>query len=151
MELLAARASIVSFLLAAASVVPLTAGAIGVENLKDFEALYGRYAPGGDCKRQPQFVVDVSGFTFEVAGKAEKVTNSEYAASFGGNGYRGIQQWFFPFVGPQETHPILLTFNAAEKPGVVTVEHYDEGTPGMPKASARNAALVQGSPYAKCK
>jgi hypothetical protein len=150
MGLVIARASIASLLLAVASAMPLTAGAVPVENLKGFEALFGRYAPGGDCKRQPQFVVDVAGFTFEVAGKAEKVTNAEYAASFGGNGYQGIQQWFFPFVGPQETHPILLTFNAAEKPGVVTVEHYDEGTPGGPKASARNAALVKGSPYAKC-
>ena len=51
------------------------AGAVEVHDLKGFEQLFGRYAPAGDCKRQPQFVVDVSGFTFEVGGKTEKVTN----------------------------------------------------------------------------
>jgi len=119
-------------------------GAVEVNDLKGFEQLFGRYAPAGDCKRQPQFVVDVSGFTFEVGGKTEKVTNPEYAASYGGRDYQGSEMWFFPF-RTGDGYEILMTFNAGEKSGVVTIDGHE------PKASPRNAALIKGSPYAKCK
>ena len=120
------------------------AGAVEVNDLKGFEQLFGRYAPAGDCKRQPQFVVDVSGFTFEVGGKTEKVTNPEYAASYGGNDYSGSSLWFFPF-RTNDGYEILMTFEAGEKSGVVTIDLHES------KASPRNAALIKGSPYAKCK
>jgi hypothetical protein len=93
------------------------ASAVEVTDLKGFEQLFGRYAPAGDCKRKPQFVVDVSGFTFEVVGKNEKVTDPEYAASY----------------------------------GAVTIDPQDQDYPDGPRASPRNAALIKGSPYAKCK
>lgn len=122
--------------------------AIEVKDLKGFEALFGRYAPGGDCARQPQ-IVDAAGFTFEVAGTREKVANPEFAASYGGNFYEGITQWFFPFRSAQG-YPILLAFNDGEKRGVLSVSGHDEGWRGGPPFSPRNEALVKGSPYAKC-
>jgi hypothetical protein len=133
-----------------AAVFSTGAGAVEVHDLKGFEPLFGRYAPSGDCKRQPQFVVDVAGFTFEVGGKTEKVTNPEYAASFGGPEYQGTQVWFFPF-RTSDGYEILMTFNAGEKSGAVTIDPQDQGYLGGPKASPRNAALLKGSPYAKCK
>lgn len=125
------------------------AQAIEVKDLKGFEALFGRYAPGGDCARQPQIVVDAHGFTFELAGARETVTNPEFAASYGGNFYEGITQWFFPFRSAQG-YPILLAFNDGEKPGVLSVSAHDEGWRGGPPLGPRNQALVKGSPYAKC-
>lgn len=130
--------------------VPSIAGSIEIDGLKDFEALYGRYAPAGDCSRQPQIVVESAGFTFEVDGAKERASRVEFAASYGGNYYEGITQWFFPFKNANGW-PVIMAFNAGEKPGVLTIEPNDEGWKGGPPLGARHQALVKGSPYAKCK
>jgi hypothetical protein len=126
------------------------ASAVEVSDLKGFEDLFGRYAPGGDCRRTPQVVVDVAGFTFEVDGRQEVVTNPEYAAAYGPHDYSGISQWFFPF-RIKDGYPVLMTFNHDEKKGVLAIDPQDQGYPGGPKLSARHQALVSGSPYARCK
>lgn len=125
---------------------------LGVEltDLKGWDVLFGRYAPGGDCSRQPRIVVDVSGFTFDVDGKTQKVTNPEHVLEYQGPDYKGIAQWFFPYHS-NDVHPILMTFNAGETRGRLAVEAYDEGYQGGPPLTAWNKALVGGSPYAKCK
>ncbi len=133
----------------AALATSLMANAVEVHDLKGFEDLFGRYAPGGDCQRQPQIVVDVSGFVFEVNGKKESVTNPEYAASYGPHDYDGLSRWFFPF-REQGDYPILMTFNYGEDPGTLMIEGQGEGFPGGPPFSPMNKALVSGSPYARC-
>lgn len=136
--------------LAATLLLPGLSGAIEIEGLKDFAALHGRYAPAGDCSKKPQILVEAAGFTFEVNGGKEQATRVEFAASYGGNTYEGITQWFFPFRNANGW-PVIMAFNAGEKPGVLTIEPNDEGWKGGPALSARNQALVKGSPYAKCK
>lgn len=135
---------------AAALLLPGLSSAIEIEGLKDFESLHGRYAPAGDCSKKPLIVVDAAGFTFEVNGQKEQVTRVEYAASYGGGTYEGITQWFMPFKNANGW-PILMAFNADEKPGRLTIDANDEGWKGGPPLSARNQALVKGSPYAKCR
>jgi hypothetical protein len=124
--------------------------AIGVKNLDGFEALFGRYAPQGDCTRQPRIMVDKKGFTFEVGAQVETATNPEYAASYGGNFYEGISLWFFPYFDPNKERPLLLTFNAGEQKGVLTVDT-EYNYPGGPKLDAKYQALVDGSPYKICR
>lgn len=124
--------------------------AVEVSDLKGLESIFGRYAPGGDCKRQPQILVDVSGLTFEGAGKTEKVTNPEWAVSYGGDGYDGPARWIFPFRNAPDLYPILMTFNE-DKPGSLAIAGHEEGYAGGPPLTPRNATLVKGSPYAKCK
>lgn len=136
--------------LAVALLLPGLSAAIEIEGLKDFEALHGRYAPAGDCSKKPQILVDAAGFTFEVNGEKEQATRIEFAASYGGNYYEGITQWFFPFKNANGW-PIIMAFNANEKPGTLTIDGNDEGWKGGPPLNARNQALVKGSPYAKCK
>lgn len=126
-----------------------TTTAIEVRDLEGFESLYGRYAPAGDCGREPRITVDSAGFSFEVNGSIERVLRPEYAASYGGDFYEGISQWFFPY-RDDGGFPILLTFNHAETPGRLVVEGHDAGWPGGPPLSTREAVLVGGSPYAKC-
>jgi len=128
----------------------VAAHAAEVQDLQGFDDIFGRYAPGGDCKKQPQILVDVSGFTFEVDGKQDKVTNAEYAASYGPHDYAGISKWFFPF-RLKDGYSILMTFNYNEQKGVLAIDPQDEGYAGGPKLSALNQALVSGSPYAPCK
>jgi len=138
------------FGLCGALIVTGTVQAIDVNNLDGFEKLFGRFAPAGDCNRQPQIIVDRTGFTFEVAGKSEKATHPEYAASYGGNFYEGISLWFFPYFDPDKDRPLLLTFNTGEKKGVLAVET-EYNYPGGPKLEAKYQALVDGSPYRVCK
>lgn len=130
------------------------AAAVEVNDMKGFEELYGRYAPAGDCKRQPQLVVDAGGMTFQVAGASTRVTNPEFAASFfgGASNYEGITRVFFPFRNSsQDGYPIIMMFNADEKKGVLAIDGHDEGWKGGPPLAPRNKALVSGSPYARCK
>ncbi|HQR25003.1 MAG TPA: hypothetical protein PK163_09470 [Steroidobacteraceae bacterium] len=128
------------------------ASAVELQGLKGYQldTIYGRYAPGGDCKRQPQVVADATGLTFEVGGKSEKVTNPEQAMDFNGPDYQGSDIWIFPF-RLKDGYSILMTFNPNSKKGALEIAPQDEGYPGGPKLSPRNQALVSGSPYARCK
>ncbi len=126
------------------------ASAVEVDGLVGFEDLFGRYAPGGNCGKQPQILVDSGGITLEVIGVVEKVSNPEFAASYGGPAYNGISKWFFP-VRIASGYAVLMTFNANEQKGVLLIEGHDEGWAGGPPLSPYNKALVQGSPYARCK
>ena len=144
----------IDFLTALISTLAITAAglvnAVEVTNLAGLEDIFGRYAPGGDCKRQPQVLVELKGLTFSVAGATVKVTNPEYAAGYGPADYAGISKWIFPFRIP-DGYPILMTFNAGEKKGVLLIEAQDEGWQGGPPLSPTNKALVGGSPYGRCK
>jgi hypothetical protein len=126
------------------------ARAVEMNHLKGFEDLFGRYAPGGDCKREPRVVVDEGGFTFESGGKQAKVTNPEFGASYGPPDYAGISKWFFPY-RVKDGYSILMTFNANEQKDTLAIETHDEGYAGGPPLSPLNAALVKGSPYARCR
>ncbi|MEL1263628.1 hypothetical protein [Pseudoxanthomonas putridarboris] len=134
----------------AAAMAPWGAAqAIEVENLDGFEEHFDRYAPGGDCSRQPQVVVGRDGFAFEGGPALPKATRPEYAASFMGNFYEGISLAFFPY--PAEPRPFLLRLNADEKKGVMKIEVYDFDYAGGPKLPDKYRPYIAGSPYLKCK
>src|SRR3546814_1332881 len=63
-----------------------------------------------------------------------------------GNSYQGIGRWFFPFRASDNPGPVLMTFNADEKAGKLTFEPFSNGQ----ALSPLQAALVKGSPYARC-
>lgn len=132
----------------------LPAQAVEMNGMRDFGDLHGRYAPAGDCKRQPQIVIDAGGMTFEVAAARTRVADPEFAASFFGgasDNHEGISRVFFPFRNSQDGYPIIMTFNADEKKGVLAIAGHDEGWKGGPPLTPRNKALVAGSPYSRCK
>lgn len=133
-----------------AVIAPRVGCAVEVSSLEGLEDIFGRYAPAGDCSRQPQVLVELSGLTFEVSGTSQKVTNPEYAVSYAAADYAGISKWIFPFRLP-DGYSILMTFNAGEQPGALLIEPHDEGWAGGPPLSPTNKALVDGSPYARCK
>jgi hypothetical protein len=131
-------------------IAPGTSNSVELTNLAGLEDIFGRYAPGGDCKRQPQVLVELGGLTFELPGATEKVTNPEYAASYAAHDYDGISKWIFPF-RTADGYSILMTFNANEQQGALLIDPQDEGWAGGPPLGPRNKALVAGSPYARCK
>jgi hypothetical protein len=124
--------------------------AVEIGNLEGLEDIYGRYAPGGDCQRRPRISVDVTGITVERDGEPEKATKLEYAASYGGQAYSGIQRAIFPFVSANGW-PVIMLFNYGEKAGALVIEGHDEGYPGGPPLGPRDRALVASSPYARCR
>lgn len=126
------------------------ASAVELAGLEGYERLFGRYAPGGDCTKQPRITVDVRGLTFDVNGKRELVANPEHALSFAGPEYDGKSVFMFPF-RIADGYPILMTFDADEVAGRLVIAPQDEGWAGGPKLSSRNDALVKGSPYQRCK
>jgi hypothetical protein len=140
-----------ALLLLASLGIASASAAATLDGLAGHDDLFGRYAPGGDCQRQPRIVADESGLSFEVAGKTEKATRPEQALGYFGPDYQGISKVIFPFTRPDGEYPIALTFHSEEKPGVLVIEGHAEGYPGGPLLAARNKALVDASPYARCK
>ena len=122
--------------------------AIEVDNLGAFEQHFGRYAPGGDCTKQPQITIDRAGFAFTGGPDLPKATRPDYAASFMGNFYEGSSLFFFPY--PEQPRPFLLTLNADETPGVVKLEVFDHDYPGGPRLPDKYRPYIAGSPYGRC-
>lgn len=133
-----------------ALLVAASVGAVELHDLKGLEGIYGRCAPGGDCSKQPQALVDVTGLTFFTAGKQEKVTNPEQALEYAGPDYQGSDVCIFPF-RLKDGYSILMTFNEGSKIGSPTIAPQDEGYPGGPGLTPLNQASVSGSPYARCR
>jgi hypothetical protein len=124
------------------------ASAITATNLRNvhLDALFGRYAPGGDCKREPRITVDATGFTFTNGGRTVHPARFEHAVSYGPHDYAGISSWFFPFMkNDDDFGSVLMTFNANEKRGLLMIENERAGA-GNPLY----VALAKGSPYRKC-
>jgi len=135
--------------LSAALVAGGSADAIEVQNLDGFESYFGRYAPGGDCTKQPQVVIDREGFSFTGGPALPKATRPDYAASYMGNFYQGIGHWFFPYTA--EPRPYVLTIDADETPGKLTLEVFEFDYRGGPTLPDRYRPYIAASPYAKCR
>lgn len=129
--------------------LPVAVSAIEVDSLEAFREHHGRYAPGGDCARQPRIAIDDHGFTFEGGPALPAATRPEFAASYMGNFYEGISLFFFPYT--TQPMPLLVTLNAGEKPGVLTVEAHDHDYPGGPKLPEQYRPYVAASPYLRCR
>lgn len=134
-------------------VVGLEAGAAHALTLKNLrnqgvDGIFGTYAPGGDCRREPRVVVDGSGFTYHYRGQASHPASFEYAVSYMGQGYQGIGHWFFPFpLSDDDFGRVLMTVNPGEKAG--TLQFEPNLAPGQ-SLTPLQLALVRNSPYAKC-
>lgn len=110
--------------------------------------LSGRYAPQGDCTKQPVIAVTPAGeLSIHTDGKTERI-KPDIAYSYGGNYYEGIQVWLFPYHEPER--PILFNFNTEEQFGRLDITGHDHGWAGGPPLSQPHQALVSGSPYQRC-
>src|SRR3546814_6191413 len=89
-----------------------------------------------------------SDLAFEGGPALPAATRPDYMASFMGNFYEGISEFFLPY--PAEPRPFLLTLNAGEKEGVLALEPYDFDYKGGPRLPDRYRPYVAGSPYLRC-
>jgi hypothetical protein len=95
--------------------------------------IYGNYAPGGDCAKQPRIIVSKAGVHLDTeAGKRGPLPIMVSYTFVGGARYSGIQTWALVKHGGKnrwgdDNTPVILTFNAGEKPGALTAEREDPG------------------------
>ena len=128
----------------------VAASAVTLRSLEGdaFEPVYGDYAPRGDCSLEPRVTIGRSGLIFRAGGKSTQSSTFEYAASFMGQEYNGISLVFFPFpVSEYEFGHVVMTVNADEKPGVISLEA--NLGPGE-RLNGLEAALVKASPLQLC-
>jgi hypothetical protein len=123
----------VSRVAVAASVlmVAASAHAVTINGLQGsgFEHIYGSYAPGGDCAREPRVTIGDAGMTFRATGRTVTAARVEYAASFFGGAYEGDALAFFPFPrGDSDFGPVLMFVNE-DRTGTVRIEA--EAGPGQ--------------------
>jgi len=99
--------------------------------------VYGQYAPAGDCAKQPRIIVNKVGVHLDTAaGKRGPLPIMVSYTFVGGARYSGIQIWVLVKHGGKnrwgdDNTPVILTFNADEKPGG-----------GCPKLSCRFEPVV---------
>lgn len=146
---LAVRLTVV--LSAMALMIPWDAEALTLNGFKGqgLEAIYGSYAPRGDCEREPRLTIAEAGFTFRAAGRTVTSTRFEHALTFMGPSYEGISSVFFPFpVNSGNMGPIIMIVNDDEKRGVIRIE---ADIPPARRLDPFHAALTAGSPFLLCK
>lgn len=95
--------------------------------------VYGTYAPGGDCAKQPRITVNKAGVHLDTAaGKRSPLPVMVSYTFVGGARYSGIQTWALVKHGGKnrwgdDNTPVILTFNADEKRGALTAERENPG------------------------
>lgn len=94
------------------------------------EEIYGRYAPGGDCARQPRIEAGKAGVFIETAaGRSGPLPVMVCYSCAGGARYEGIQRWIYVKYGKDkwggDNMPVTFMFNAEERRGAVEIAHDD--------------------------
>lgn len=111
--------------------------------------IFGSYAPGGDCSKEPRVVIDQNGMQFHAKGRAVKPQRVEYALTYMGPSYEGITAVFFPFpVSDSDYGRVMMFVNDDEKPGVI---RFDADLPPGGRPDPFHAAFTNGGLFTLCK
>ncbi|MAF63331.1 MAG: hypothetical protein CL680_17970 [Blastomonas sp.] len=111
--------------------------------------IFGSYAPGGDCSKEPRVVIDQKGMLFRAKGREVRPQRVEYALTFMGPSYEGMTAVFFPFpVSENDYGRVIMFVNDDEKPGVI---RFDADLPPGGRPDPFHAAFTNGGPFALCK
>lgn len=143
-RLVLAGASLSALSLAVAQALPLS-------NLErqGVDHIFGSYAPGGDCSKEPRVVIDQNGMLFRAMGREVKPRRLEYALTFMGPSYEGITAVFFPFpVSNNDYGRVIMFVNDDEKPGII---RFDADLPPGGRPDPFHAAFTNGGLFNLCK
>jgi hypothetical protein len=119
--------------------------------------VYGSYAPSGDCLKQPRINVDKTGIHLDTAaGKRGPLPMSVSLTWIGGASYSGIQTWALIKHGGKDRYgddktPVVLTFNAGEKRGVLTAERTGSGKERPATLDGPLNSIVQAAGFRLCR
>lgn len=118
--------------------------------------VYGTYALGGDCAKQPRVIVNKVGVHIDTAaGKRGPLPVMISYTFVGGARYSGIQTWALVKHGGknrwgEDNKPVILTFNAGEKRGALTAEREDPGKERPVLLDGPLASVVQAGRLRLC-
>lgn len=118
--------------------------------------VYGRYAPGGDCTKQPRIIVDKAGVHLDTtAGQRASLPIAVSFTAIGGMNYDGIQIWAWIKHGGKNRYgddndPVILTFNAGEKLGALSAERSEPGTERPVALDGPLTSIVQTASFHLC-
>ena len=138
-------------LLGLAGAMPTSAGAVPLTSFKDqgVDHLFGSYAPGGDCAKQPNVTIDENGMTFRALGQERRPPRVDYAVSFWGQYYDGIMAVFYPFpLSDSDLGRVLMYVNDDERRGVI---RFEADLPRGKAAEPFHAAFTNGGLFTLCK
>jgi hypothetical protein len=139
-----AGATLSAFAIVAAQALPLS-------NLygQGVDHIFGSYAPGGDCSKEPRVVIDRNGMLFRANGREVRPGRVEYALTFLGPSYDGITAVFFPFpVSSNDYGRVIMFVNDDEKPGVI---RFDADLPPGGRPDPFHAAFTNAGIFTLCK
>jgi hypothetical protein len=108
--------------------------------------LFGRYAPGGDCAKEPRVTLEEKALTIQAAGKTTRLSPIDACFSCeGGARYQGIVVWVSQL--GQDGNPVEPFFhlNAGEKRGMLAVDKF-----GMQNFPPAHRAVAMASPLKRC-
>ncbi|MCB2057419.1 MAG: hypothetical protein H6916_13190 [Novosphingobium sp.] len=128
-----------------------TGYALPLSDFKDqgVDHIFGSYAPGGDCSKEPRVVIDQNGMLFRAKGREVRPQRVEYALTFLGASYDGMTAVFFPFpVSNDDYGRVIMFVNDDEKPGVI---RFDADLPPGGRPDPFHAAFTNGGPFILCK
>jgi hypothetical protein len=119
--------------------------------------VYGTYAPSSDCAMQPRIIVSKTGVYLDTAVGARGSLPIMVSYTFiGGARYSGIHVWALVKHGGKnrwgdDNTPVILTFNAGEKPGVLSAERENSGNERPVVLDGPLSSVVQQSVFRRCK
>lgn len=119
--------------------------------------VHGTYAPAGDCAKQPRITVDKAGVHLDTAaGKRGPLPITVSYTWAGGARYVGIQTWALVKHGGKDrwgddNQPVVLTFNAGEKRGVLTAERTGPGNERPVALDGPLSSIVRTSTFRLCR
>lgn len=129
----------------------VAAQALPLSNLngQGVDHIFGSYAPGGDCSKEPRVVIDQNGMLFRANGREVRPERVEYALTFLGPSYDGITAVFFPFpVSSNDYGRVIMFVNDDEKTGVI---RFDSDLPRGERPDRFHAAFTNGGRFTLCK
>ena len=119
--------------------------------------VYGSYAPGGDCAKLPRIDVGSTGVHLDTpVGKRGPLSIMVSYTWIGGATYDGIQSWALVKHGGKDRwgddhRPVVLTFNAGERRGVLTAERTGSGNERPVSLDGPLSSIVQTSTFRLCR
>ncbi len=143
------RLALVGTTLSAFAIVAAQALPLSNLNGQGVDHIFGSYAPGGDCSKEPRVVIGQNGMLFRANGREVRPERVEYALTFLGPSYDGITAVFFPFpVSSNDYGRVIMFVNDDEKAGVI---RFDSDLPRGERPDRFHAAFTNGGPFTLCK
>jgi hypothetical protein len=107
--------------------------------------LWGVYAPGGDCGREPRVEIDAEGARVVAGGRRTKITPLDFCfACAGGAAYEGPEVWMSNLANGEPQ--VVFRLNADDVIGAMDIYNNSGGS-----VDPALAQVIAATPLARCR